>query len=54
MLWYWAGRVLGYSMVDISRRLKISLPTAGISVQKGEKIIRDEGWSLEKYLNVNI
>jgi putative transposase len=54
MLCYWAARVLEYSMVDISRRLKISLPTVSISVQKGEKIIRDEGWSLEKYLNVNI
>jgi putative transposase len=54
MLCYWAARVLEYSMVDISKRLKISLPTVSISVQKGEKIIGDEGWSLEKYLNINI
>jgi hypothetical protein len=38
MLCYWAARVLEYSMVDISKRLQISLPTVSISVQKGEKL----------------
>jgi putative transposase len=51
---YWAVRDLGFSMTDVSKRLRISLPTVSIAVQKGEKLIRDEGWILEDQLNINI
>lgn len=51
---YWAVRDLGFSMTELSKHLNISLPTVSIAVQKGEKLVRDEGLVLEKYLNVNI
>ena len=54
MFCYWASRLLEYSQVEIAKRLAISLPTVSISVLKGEKLIREEGWSLEKYVNANM
>jgi putative transposase len=51
---YWAVRDLGFSMTDVSKQLKISLPTVSVAVQKGEKLVRDEGLKLEDHLNVNI
>jgi hypothetical protein len=41
-------------MTEVSKQLKISLPTVSVAVQKGEKLVRDEGLKLEDHLNVNI
>ncbi|MBI4767830.1 MAG: hypothetical protein HY787_25075 [Deltaproteobacteria bacterium] len=41
-------------MIDIAKRIVNILTTVSISALKGEKVIRNEGWSLEKYSNTNI
>ncbi len=41
LLCFWATRELGMSMVDLSKRLKISQPTVSQSAKRGEKIARD-------------
>jgi len=38
LLCFWASRELGMSMVQLSKRLKISQPTASQSATRGEKI----------------
>jgi putative transposase len=51
---YWAVRELGYTVTEVARHLKISLPTVSVAVQNGEKLIRDEGLLLQDHLNLNI
>ncbi|MDF1593667.1 MAG: transposase [Desulfobacterales bacterium] len=41
LLCFWASRELGMSMVELSKRLKISQPTASQSANRGEKIARE-------------
>jgi hypothetical protein len=41
-------------MTDISKRLRVSLPIVSVAVQKGEKLIRDEGLELDEWLNVKM
>jgi hypothetical protein len=36
------------------QHLKISLPTVSVAVQKGERIVREEGLDVGELLNVNI
>jgi hypothetical protein len=38
LLHYWGVRELGMSTVEMSRRLRISQPTASQSVKRGEKV----------------
>ena len=38
---FWASRELGMSMVQLSKRLKISQPTASQSANRGEKIAKE-------------
>lgn len=51
---YWAARDLGFTMTDIARHLKISVPTVSFAVKKGEMLVREEGLLLQDHINVNI
>lgn len=44
---YWATRELGHTMTDVSKHLRISLPTVSVAVQKAEKLVREEGLQLK-------
>jgi hypothetical protein len=37
---YWASRELGFSYAELARRLAISIPAIGYSVERGEKIVK--------------
>ena len=43
---FWASRELGMSMVELSKRLKISQPTVSQSANRGEKIARENKLNL--------
>ncbi len=45
---YWASRELGMSMVELSKRLKISQPTVSQSANRGEKIAKENRLNLFK------
>ena len=51
---YWAIREMGCTMTEVAKRLRISVPTVSVAVQKGEQIVKTEGVSLEMLLNINI
>ena len=46
LLCFWASRGLGMSMVELSKRLNISQPTASQSASRGEKIATEIGLKL--------
>ena len=46
ILCYWAVRELEMSMVDLCRRFKLSAAALSLSVQRGEKIVRENNYSL--------
>jgi len=46
LLCFWASRDLGMSMVELSKRLNISQPTASQSASRGEKIATEIGLKL--------
>jgi hypothetical protein len=46
LLCFWASRELGMTMVDLSKRLKISQPTVSQSATRGEKIARESNLRL--------
>jgi hypothetical protein len=46
LLCFWASRKLGMSMVELSRRLKISQPTASQSAKRGEIIATENNLKL--------
>lgn len=46
VLCYWAARELGLTTLELSKRLRISQPTASQSVKRGEKIVKDKGLNL--------
>jgi putative transposase len=54
LICYWAVRELGFSMTEVASRLEISLPTVSVAVPKGEQLVRQEGMSLEGFLNIKI
>ncbi|MBN1364166.1 MAG: transposase [Syntrophaceae bacterium] len=43
---YWASRELGVSHTALARRLGISVPAIGYSVERGEIIVKDYGYQL--------
>jgi REP-associated tyrosine transposase len=49
---YWVVRELGMSMTDVAHRLKIAVSTVSIAVQKGEKIVAEEGHVLPEIINM--
>jgi REP element-mobilizing transposase RayT len=46
VLCYWAVRDLGISMAELSRRLKLSVSGVGLSVKRGERIVKERAYSL--------
>ena len=48
LLCFWASRELGMSMVQLSKRLKISQPTVSQSATRGEKIAKENKLKLLK------
>ena len=46
VLCYWAARELDISMVELCRRFKLSAAAVTLSVQRGEKIVRENNYSL--------
>lgn len=51
---YWAARDLGFTMTDIARYLKVSVPTVSSAVKKGERLVREEGLHLQDLTNMNM
>lgn len=43
---YWAVHELGISLTELSRRLGISVPGVGYSVERGEIIARENDYQL--------
>ena len=43
---YWAVRELGFSLTELARRLEISVPGVGYSVERGEAIVRRNNYQL--------
>jgi len=43
---YWAVRELGFTMTDLASKLNISQPAVSMSVQRGEHIASENGYSL--------
>jgi REP element-mobilizing transposase RayT len=46
VLCYWATRELDINMVELCRRLKLSAAAVSLSVQRGEKIVRENNYTL--------
>lgn len=46
VLFYWAARELDISMAALCRRFKLSAAAVSLSVQRGEKIVRENNYSL--------
>ncbi|MFH0784909.1 MAG: transposase [Pseudomonadota bacterium] len=52
LICYWAVQELGFSMTEVANRLGISLPTVSVAVPKGERIVCQEGLSLDANANI--
>jgi len=46
VLCYWAARELNVSMAELCRRFKLSAAAVSLSVQRGEKIVQENNYSL--------
>jgi len=51
---YFAVREMNMPGTEVAKKLKISLPTVSLSVQRGEQVVRKEGLNIEDLLNANI
>jgi len=51
---FWAGRELGMSMTDLAHRLGISVPTASVAFQRGERIVDREKLELSTGSNIKL
>ncbi len=54
MICYWAVRELGFSMTEVATRLGISVSTVSVAVPKGERLVCQEGLSLDANTNIKI
>jgi len=52
LICYWAVRELGFSMTEVANRLGISVPTVSVAVPKGERLVCQEGLSLDANANI--
>ena len=43
---YWAVRELGISLTELAGRLGISVPAVGYSVERGEKLAKENDYQL--------
>ena len=48
LLCFWASRELGISHTSLARKLEMSLANIGLCVERGELIVKDGNYSLEK------
>jgi REP element-mobilizing transposase RayT len=48
LLCFWASRELGMSHTSLAKKLEMSLANIGLSVERGELIVKDGNYSLEK------
>ncbi len=48
LLCFWASRELGMSHTSLAKKLEMSLSNIGLSVERGESIVKDGSYSLEK------
>ncbi|MFC1494213.1 transposase [Thermodesulfobacteriota bacterium] len=48
LLCYWASRELGMSHTSLAKKLEMSLANIGLSVERGEIIVKDGNYSLEE------
>ena len=48
LLCFWASRELGMSHTSLAKKLEMSLSNIGLSVERGESIVKDGNYSLEK------
>ncbi len=46
LLCYWAVKELGYSMTELGKKLNLTQPAISLSVQRGERIAEESGYSL--------
>lgn len=46
LLCFWAVKELGMSLRQLARKLEISLPAVGYSIERGEAIARENGYLL--------
>ncbi len=45
---YWAVRELGYGQAELGRRLGMTQPGVGYAVQRGEHIVKENNFLIEK------
>jgi len=45
---YWAVRELGYGQAELGRRLGMTQPGVGYAVQRGERIVKENNFLIEK------
>ena len=48
ILCFWASRELGMSHTSLAKKPEMSLSNIGLSVERGELIVKDGSYSLEK------
>ena len=48
LLCYWCAAELRMSIVDIARRLDLTPAAVSLAVQRGEKIVKQEGYQMEE------
>ncbi|MFH1077415.1 MAG: transposase [Pseudomonadota bacterium] len=48
LLCYWSAAELRMSIVDIARRLDLTPAAVSVAVQRGEKIVKEEGYQMEE------
>ena len=46
LLCYWASKELGMSMTNLAKRLNLTQPAVSIAVRRGERIARENKYSL--------
>ena len=47
---YWAVRDLGYGQAELGRRLGMIQPGVGYQVQRGEHIVKENNFLIEKWI----
>jgi len=47
LLCFWASRELGMSHTSLAKKLEMSLSNIGLSVERGESIVKDGSYALE-------
>lgn len=54
LICFFALREMGLPAIEVSKRLKIALPTVSVAAQKGTRLARIEGLDLESLMSVKI